>query len=57
MIVLAGRAGAQIINLLSSMHMGSFIPRIKVYAYANKHAPERKVILSPYFKMLQTVVV
>ncbi len=37
--------------------MGSFISGIKVYAYANEHTPERKMILSTYFQMLQTVVI
>jgi len=37
--------------------VGGFISGIKVYAYADEHTPERKMILSPYFQMLQTVVI
>ncbi len=37
--------------------MGCLTSGIKVYAYANEHAPERKMILSAYFQMLQTVVI
>lgn len=42
---------------LSSMHVGNFISGIKMYAYANEHTPERKMVLSTYFQMLQTVVI
>ncbi len=37
--------------------MGSFISGIQVYAYTNEHTPERKMVLSPYFQVLQTVVI
>ncbi len=42
---------------LSGIHVGSFISGIKMYAYANEHTPERKMILSTYFQMLQAVVI
>ena len=37
--------------------MDRFISGIKMYAYANEHTPEREMISSPYFKVLQTVVI
>lgn len=37
--------------------MSGFLPSIKVYAYADDHDPERKVILSVYLQMLQVVVI
>ncbi len=39
------------------MHVGGFISCIKVYANANEHTPERKMILSAYFQMLQAAVI
>ena len=37
--------------------MCSFISGIKVYAYANKHGPERKMVFSAYPEMLQAVII
>lgn len=37
--------------------MGCFISGIKVYAYTDEHTPEREMIPSPYFQMLQAVVI
>ncbi len=37
--------------------MRSFISGIKVYAYADEHAPERKMIFPAYFQILKAVVV
>lgn len=34
---------------LSSIHVGGFVSGIKMYAYADKHAPERKMIPAAYF--------
>ncbi len=42
---------------LCSVYVGGFIPGIKVYAYADEHTPERKMILPTYFQMLQAVVI
>ncbi len=42
---------------LSGTHVGSFMSGIQVYAYANEHTPERKMVLSPYFQVLQAVVI
>ena len=39
------------------IQMGCFISCIKMDAYAYEHCPKRKMILSPYFQILQTVVV
>ncbi len=39
------------------MHVGGFISCIKVYANANEHTPERKMILSAYFQLLQAVII
>lgn len=37
--------------------MGSFVSCIQMNADTYEHAPERKMIFSPYFQMLQAVVV
>jgi len=37
--------------------VGSFISGIKVYAYADEHTPEGKMIRFTYFQMLQAVVI
>ena len=37
--------------------MGGFISGIKMYAYADEHTPERKMISSAYFQMLQAVII
>ena len=37
--------------------MGGFIPGVKMYAYANGHAPERKMVPSMYFQMLKAIVI
>lgn len=42
---------------LSGVYVGSFISGIKVYAYADEHAPERKMVFPTYFQMLQTIVI
>ena len=44
-------------NLLNSIYVGGFIPGVKVYAYADEHTPERKMISSAYFQMLQAVII
>ncbi len=36
---------------------GGFVPCIQMNTDANGHCPEREMLLSPYFQMLQTVVV
>lgn len=48
-------AGCEIISV--SVYVGGFISGIKVYAYADEHGPERKMILSAYFQILQAVVI
>jgi len=42
---------------LSSIYVVSFVSGIKVYAYADEHTPERKMVLPTYFQMLQAVVI
>lgn len=52
-----GKGLIQVTNSLSGIYVGGFISGIKVYAYADEHAPERKMILSTYFQILQAVVI
>lgn len=40
-----GKGLIQVTNSSSGIYVGGFISGIKVYAYANEHAPERKMIL------------
>ena len=37
--------------------MGSFVPCVQMDAYADQHSPERKVVYTPYFQVLQAVVI
>ena len=52
-----GKCFLQFINSLSSIYVGGFIPGVKMYAYANGHAPGRKMVPSMYFQMLQAIVI
>ncbi len=42
---------------LIGRHTGGLISGIEVYAYTDKHAPERKMIFPPYLQVLQAVII
>ncbi len=42
---------------LSGVYVGCFMSGIKVYAYADEHTPERKMVFPAYFQMLQAVAI
>ncbi len=42
---------------LSGIYVGGLISGIQVYAYADEHTPERKMVFPAYFQVLQAVVI
>ena len=47
----------QNIYSLYRVQKSCFISGIKVYAYAYEHGPKGKMILSPYHKLLQEIII